>query len=70
MSKYVYALWDQISDVINLVPEGKKPKGQSLQKEGMLLGKQLLNLVKHILDLFTKMVTSAVCLHCLRHLTD
>lgn len=60
MSHYSYALWD----TLDLLLEDKQTKCRFLQKEGMQLGKQLLILTKYVLDLFAKMVTSAISLHC------
>lgn len=72
MSRYSYALWNQLSEILEIVSEEKRSKDCLLQKGWMLLGKQLLDSVKHILDLFAKSVTSAVCLHqhACQHLTD
>lgn len=52
-------LVETMLEVLDVILE--KTKGQFLQKEGMLLAKQLLASAKHILDLFTKTITSAVC---------
>lgn len=64
MSRYSYALWAQMSEVLDKLPMDKKTKGRFLPKEGMLLGKQFLMSAKHILNLFAETITSAVCLHC------
>lgn len=59
MCFYTYALWELMSEVLDTVLEHKCFKERFLQKEGMLLGKQL-NSPKHILDLFADILTSAV----------
>lgn len=49
MNIYSYTLWDQLLEVLNTLPDNKRSKSCLLQREGMLLGKQLLNSVKHSL---------------------
>lgn len=72
MARYSYALWEQLSDVLDLLFPEQTTKCKFLWKEGMLLGKQLLTLTKHVLDLFAKTVTSAVSLrrHAWLHSMD
>lgn len=48
-------------EVLETVFLNKWVKGRFLQKEGMILGKQLLSSTKHILHLFMKMLISIVC---------
>lgn len=62
MARYSYALWEQLLDILEMLPEDKVTKCRFLQREGMLLGKQLLISVKHVLDLFAKTVMSVVSL--------
>lgn len=63
MARYSHALWKQLSEILDLLPDDKSTKCRFLQKEGVLLGKQLLTSAKHVLYLFAKTVTSAVFLH-------
>lgn len=49
-------------DYPDSVPEEKKAKGRYLQKEVMLLEKQLLNFTKQIIGVFAKTLTTTVCL--------
>lgn len=60
MARYSYALWDQLAEVVDMLPDDKRTKCRFLQREGMLLGKQLLTSAKHLIDLFAKTVTSTV----------
>lgn len=60
MSYYSYALLDQLSEDLAMIPEDRRTICQFLQKEGILLGKQLT--LANMLDLFAKMITSAVSL--------
>lgn len=62
MNRYSYALWEQLSDMMDTFPNDKRTKCRFLQKEGMQLGKKLLTSAKHLLDLFAKMASSAVSL--------
>lgn len=59
---YSYALWERLLDILELLPDDKHTKCWFLQKYGMQLGKQLLVSAKYVLDLFAKMVTSALSL--------
>lgn len=72
MSRYTYAVWEQMPKVLDTIPQNKCVKWRFLQKGGMLFSKQLLNSAKHILDLFAKTLTSAVFLrrHAWLHFTD
>lgn len=62
MSRYSCVSESNYLEVLNSALENKRTKDLFLQKERMLLGKQLLTTAKHILYLFTKTLTSAMCL--------
>lgn len=62
MNCYSYALWEQLSDVMDTLTGDKRNKCRFLLKEGMQLGKHLLTSDKNFLDLFAKTVATAVSL--------
>lgn len=59
MSRYQFALWEQVSAVIATLPEDKQAVTRHLQPEDMALAGHQLNSV-HCIGIFAKTLMSAV----------